>query len=231
MKNCRLVRWVITSMMTASALLLCTVVQAGLIAVPPASFGPPNVTFSEVALGTPLNGLTINGFTFAETISNTTLFNGGPGNTNDITQPSALGSGNPTGEIITVTMPGLMSEFGFGYADLEIGTDPNAVTITLFDGAANLGSLSYTGAPDPTFTGGFAGIESSTPFTSAEIVFSSLASAYDFDNISANSATPEPGSATTALLGALVLIGGMQWRQMRPASRKRRSLPQAVNAG
>jgi hypothetical protein len=114
-------------------------------------------------------------------------------------------------------MPGLESAFGFGYADLEgVGdTDPDAVTITLFDGATSLGSLSYPGTPDPAFPGGFAGIASTSEFDSAQVVFSSSALAYDFDNVSAIAAsgTPEPDSATTALLGTLVLIGAMRWRR------------------
>jgi PEP-CTERM motif len=185
------------SILTALAT-VCAGAQASLIPLPKASFSSPNVTFSEVSLGTALNGLTINGFTFSETISNTFVNIGGPGNTNNITQPAALGNGNPPGEIITLRMPGPESEFGFGYAILASGTVANAVTITLFDGATNLGSLGYTGSPDPSFPGGFAGIGSTTAFDSAKIVFN--AAAYDFDNVSVNAAAvPEPAS--------LVLLG------------------------
>jgi hypothetical protein len=199
MKNLHRSRWSRTALMFAVPLLLCTSAQASLFLVPQASLLPPDVTFSEVPIGTPLNALTINGFTFAETIANTTVSNGGPGNTNTITQPSALGAGNPAGEVITVTMPELSSAFGFAYALLAGGVVPDGVTISLFNGATNLGSLVYSASPDPTFSGGFAGIGSTIPFTSAKIVFSPSAVAYDFDNVSANAAVPEP--ATLAMLG------------------------------
>jgi len=179
-------------LMTAiCALAVSTGAQANLISVT-SPFGPPNVTFSGLPSAAPLNGLAINGFTFSETISNTFVRVGGPGNTNDITQPSALGNANPAGEIITVAMPSMTSEFGFGYAILAGGVVPNAVTISLFNNATDLGSLSYTGSPDPTFPGGFAGIESSNAFNIAEITFNPKAAAYDFDNITAIKAIPEP---------------------------------------
>ena len=191
-----------TTVLAAVALILCASAQASLIALSDASFpSPADVTFSEVATGTALNGLTINGFTFTETISNTFVNGGGPGNTNNITQPSALGNSNPAGEIITVTMPSPTSEFGFGYALEASGTVVNGVTITLFDGATDLGSLGYTASPDPSFPGGFAGIGSTTAFTSAEIVFSSSPTAYDFDNVSAIAAVPEPASLALFGLG------------------------------
>ena len=58
-----------------------------------------------IAAYRPLNGLTINGFGFSETIANTSVAIGGPLDTLNITQPAALGGGNPAGEVITVTMP------------------------------------------------------------------------------------------------------------------------------
>ena len=199
MKNHRRTKWLTTSMIAASTLVIWTESQASLIVLSAASFQSPAVTFSEVALGTALDGLTINGLTFSETISNTFVNAGGPGNTSNITQPSALGNGNPTGEIITVTMNTLMSGFGFGYALLAGGTVADGVTITLFDGAINLGSLVYSASPDPSFPGGFAGIGSTTAFNRAEIVFSGSAAAYDFDNVSVIAAVPEP--ASLALIG------------------------------
>jgi hypothetical protein len=195
-------RWAAACVVVTGAV-LATNAQASPIVVPLAAFGAPAVTFSEVPLGTPLNGLTINGFSFTETVVNTTVANGGPGDTNSITQPAALGAGNPQGEVITVNLPSLMSDFGFGYAILAGGVVPNAVTVTLFNGATNLGSLSYTASPDPNFPGGFAGIGNATPFDRVTFSFTSTAAAYDFDNIRAITAVPEP--ATLTLVGAGVL--------------------------
>ncbi|MDX2503758.1 MAG: PEP-CTERM sorting domain-containing protein [Gammaproteobacteria bacterium] len=213
MKNFRRAKLMITSMMAAFALVLSMESKATLITLSQASFASPDVTFSEVPIGTALNGLTINGFTFSETISNTFVSNIGPGNTSNITQPSALGNDNPVGEIITIAMPSLMSEFGFGYALLAVGTVLDDVTITLFNGAIDLGSLTYSASPDPSFPGGFAGIGSTNAFDSAEIVFSSSAAAFDFDNISAN-AVPEPATFALLSLGLAGLGFGKRRKQI-----------------
>ena len=82
---------------------------------------------------------------------------------------------------------------------------PNAVTVTLFNGATNLGSLGYTGSPDPTFSGGFAGIGNDTPFNRVTLSFASTSTAFDFDNIRAISAVPEPATLTLVGIGALAL--------------------------
>lgn len=189
-------------------LLFASVARASLSVEPEANLQPPDVTFSEVAVGTPLDGLTINGFTFAESIPGNSLVGGagaGPGNTNHITQPSGVSLANPPGDILTITLPGRSSAFGFAYAILAGGVVANGVTITLFDGAANLGFLTYGASPDPIFPGGFAGIHSTIPFTSAQLAFSPLAVAWDIDNVSAIAAVPEP--SPLALLGAAWLAG------------------------
>jgi hypothetical protein len=172
--------------------------NASLFVVSETELSPQDVTFDEVPLGTILNGVTIDGYTFTDSLpGNVRASTGGPGNTGHITQPSALSSTNPSGEFVTITMPAPRWAFGFGYAILATGEISDAVTITLFDGLTNLGSLSFSGSSDPNFTGGYAGIGSTIPFTSAQLVFSSRAGAFDFDNVS--SKIPEP--ATLALLG------------------------------
>jgi hypothetical protein len=194
---------------------VCGSANATPVIAPISDFGAPGVTFTGVPSGTALNGLTINGFTFSETISNTFVSTLGPGDTTNITQPSALGNGNPAGEVLTILLPNLMSEFGFGYAVIALQTVPDAVTVTLFNGATNLGSLSYTGAPDPIFSGGFAGIANATPFDRVTLSFSSVARAYDFDNIRSVSVVPEP--ATLTLLGTgLLALGRRRLRPRRP---------------
>ncbi len=217
-------KWLTISLLTACAVALCTRAEATPIALGIGSFGSPLVTFSEVALGTPLNGLTINGFGFAETVPNASVASGGSGNTNNVTQPAALGF-NFTVDVITVTMPSLMSGFGFGYSILAAGNVvPNAVTVTLFRGTTNLGSLGYTASLDPIFPGGFMGVgDDTTPFDSVRFSFTSTASGFDFDNIRAiraDSAVPEP--TTMVLLGSgFAAAAARRFRRAQPLPSER----------
>jgi hypothetical protein len=110
--------------------------------------------------------------------------------------------GNNTG-ILTVTLSGPSSRFGYGYAILSTVAVPNATTITLFSGITNVGSLSYNGVPDPTFAGGFAGIFSTVAFDRVQITFNSVvAPAFALDNIRITGAAAVPEPATMLLLGA-----------------------------
>ena len=186
--------------------------HAVLVALPAASLSSPAVdsgtivNFGEVSLTTPINGLTIKGFGFSENIPNATVSNGGPGSTTNITTPTAQsgGSYSPATYALTVTMPIPVHSFGFGFAILDFTPTANAVTITLFDGLTNLGSITYPGVPDPTppfFDGGFAGIGSTDYFTSARITFGPTAVAFAIDNL----AVPEPGSLALWVFGSAVL--------------------------
>jgi len=195
-----------------SALLLGATAQADIIAVGPGAFpsGAPVITFDGLATGTEVNGLTVNGVQFSYTVGGSPLngavqIDGGPGITNHINPPNIVSVGDNTG-VLTVTLPSSVNLFGYGFAILSGSTVANATTISAFNGTTLLGSLSFSGAPDPGFTGGFAGIESTTTaFNRLQLTFnSSVASAFAVDNITfANtSAVPEP---STMLLGVLGL--------------------------
>ena len=100
--------------------------------------------------------------------------------------------------ILDLPTPATM--FGYGYALDTFGPVANATTILLYDGFNFVGSLSFDGDSDPSFTGGFAGIQSGVPFTRVFMSFNwDAAPAWAFDNVMIYS-TPEPGT--------LVLLGG-----------------------
>lgn len=194
------------SLLCVASLLTFAVPQAeaDVIGVGPGAFGPGSTltTFTGLADGTEVNGLTVDGILFSYSLGNgSVIIDGGPGTTNNITPPNSVSIGNNSG-ILRLVFPGDIFLFGYGYAVLAAGPVTNATSITLFDGATNVGSLSYNGAPDPTFTGGFAGIQSTLKFNSANLTFNSVAApAFALDNIrTATAAVPEP--TALALLGA-----------------------------
>ena len=185
----------------ALLLVVAASAQAAIFTLPSATLSTPAVdtgrivNFGEVSAGTAIHGLTIKGFTFSENIPGGTVSSSGPGTTLNLTSPSAQSGGNysPASYVLTVTMPDATTQFGFGFAILDfVATIPPgyAVTITPYAGATSLGSISYPGIPDPLFDGGFAGIGSTVPFTSARITFGATAAAFAIDNI----AVPEPCS-------------------------------------
>jgi hypothetical protein len=100
-------------------------------------------TFTGVADGTEVNGVTVDG---------------GPRIANNIAPPNIVSVGNSRG-VLSMTLPSSVDRFGYGYAVLDTVAVTAATTISLFSGATPVGSLSYDGAPDPTFSGG-AGIVS-----------------------------------------------------------------------
>lgn len=186
--------------------------RAALVTLPSASLSPPIVdpgiivNFGEVTLGTPIQNQTIKGFTFSENIPTASTsdqgphqFVPGPLNLSGISLQSVLGA-DLTNYVLTVTMPIPVHSFGFGYAINNFDSVPSAVSITVFNGSTNLGSITYPGAPDPTFTGGFAGIGSTDYFTSAQIRFPT-ASLFAIDNLT----VPEPSSLGLMLLGCAAL--------------------------
>ena len=132
-------------------------------------------------------------------------------------QSSQCGVIGTTG-VLTLTLGGLYDSFGFGFAILYEGSVLNAATITVFDGATNLGNLAYGAVPDPHFAGGFAGIQSTAPFNRVQLTFNSaVAPAFALDNIRLATTTtivPEPSTMMLLAGGLLVLFS----RRRKPRS-------------
>jgi hypothetical protein len=210
---------------SAAGLLLLAFVspraEASVAAIGTGAFGSSSTltTFTGLADFTEVNGLNVGGIVFNYSLGNgQVIIDGGPGDTNNISQPNIVSVGNQAG-ILTLTFPSSISMFGYGYAVLTTIPVLNATTIALFDGATNVGSLSYNGVPDPVFTGGFAGIESTIPFNRAEVIFNSIAApAFALDNIrtsgSGGSAVPAHDPSTILLLGPVIGLLGFCRRRI-----------------
>jgi len=196
------------SIAVLSLTLLCGAALASVVAVGPGVFpATPVLTFTGLADGTEVNGLIVSGVQFSYSLGNGNIvIDGGPGTTNNVIPQNVVSIGNPAG-VLTLLLPSQSNIFGYGYAILNTITVPNATTITLFLGATNQGSLSYTGVVDPVFTGGFAGIQSTLPFDRVQLTFNSAAApAFAVDNIRfANVVIPEP-STWLLTLGAVALV-------------------------
>ncbi len=139
------------------AVMLCmTNAVAAVIPIGPGAFSSSDllVTFSGIADGTEVNGLTTGGLTFGYSLGAGQLItDAGPGITNNIAPPNIVSIGNPSG-VVTILLPFATDMFGYGYALLSTVAVAAATTISIFNGATPLGTLSYDGVVDPVFTGG-----------------------------------------------------------------------------
>jgi hypothetical protein len=165
-------------------------------------------TFAAQTNGGEVNGTTVDGIQYLYSLGNgQVIFDGGPGATNNITPLNIVSVGNNSGTL-TLLLPSLVDTFGYGFAILNTGAVPVATTISLFNGATPVGGLSYAGAPDPTFSGGFAGIQSTLPFNLVQLTFNSaVAPAFALDNVRTfnSTAVPEPATLLLVATGAAAL--------------------------
>ena len=184
--------------------------QAAVTAIGPLAFGPGStlINFTGLPDGTEVNGLTVGAVSFSYSLGNeSVIIDGGPGLTNNVDPPNVVSIGDNSG-VLTLTLGGSYALFGFGFAMLTDQSVLNAATITVFDGATNLGNLSYDSAPDPIFSGGFAGIQSTTPFNRVQLTFNSAAaSAFALDNIRLATTTATVPEPSTMMLLAGGLLG------------------------
>lgn len=183
-----------------------SIARADVITIGPGAFPPGTVpiTFTGLATGTEVNGLTVGGILFNYSLGNGhVIIDGGPGVTNNVNPQNIVSIGNATG-ILSLTLSAPVTALGYGYAVLAVAPVANATTITLFNGVTNVGSLAYNGILDPIFAGGFAGIQSTVAFNRVEITFAGEVPAFALDNILVGAPVPEP---TTMLLLGTGLAG------------------------
>ena len=206
----------LTKLSLVAVLLPASSALAGVIPIGPFT-GSTLITLTGLADATEGNGLMVSGVLFTYTVGGSPLngaveIDGGPGTTNNIAPPNIVSIGDDSG-ILTMFLPSPVTMFGYGYAILSASAVADATTISVFDGATLLGTLSYDGVPDPGFAGGFAGIQSTTPFDQVQVTFNfSAAPAFALDNITTNSVVPEPSTVFLVLTSG---IAGLFWRRRR----------------
>jgi hypothetical protein len=191
--------------------------HAALTPIGPLDFAAsaPVLDFSALANNTEANGLIVDGVLFQVTKNGSptsgivVVDGGGPGTTGNISPPNLIS--NPFSDLdgvaLIVSLPNFATQLGYGYAINAEVSIPAATTIDLFAGSTSIGNISFIGIPDPTFTGGFAGVASDTPFDRAVLTFSDVGNAFAVDNVTfaAANETSEEGQ-TLILLSAGVCV-------------------------
>jgi hypothetical protein len=187
--------------------------HAALTPIGPLDFasGATVLDFSALADNTEANGLIVDGVLFQATKNGSStngvvIVDGGPGTTGNITPPNLVSLSDLNAIALIVSLPNLAIQFGYGYALNAAVSIPVATTIELFASSAPVGSIFFTGIPDPIFTGGYAGVASDTPFDRAVLTFSDVGDAFVVDKVTfaANRASDE--GQTLVLLSACVSL-------------------------
>jgi len=186
---------------------------AALTPIGPLDFasGATTLDFAALPTGTEANGLVLDAVLLQVTKNGTStsgivVVDGGPGTTGNITPPNLVSLTDPNGVALIVSLPNLAIQFGYGYAINAEVSVPAATTIELFAGSTPVGSISFTGIPDPIFSGGFAGVASDTPFDRAVLMFSDVGDAFAVDNVTFAANTASDEGQTLILLSAGVSV-------------------------
>ena len=168
-----------------------------------------------------VNGLSTGGLGFSFSLgSGQVSLSDVPGPTSNTTPLNIVSDiGIDNAGVLTVSLPELSSLFGFGYAAIMAGDILPSVTVELFNGASNVGALSFFALLDPLVPGfppvygGFAGLQSTLPFNRAELRFSG-ALAWAADDLRVTP-VPEPAQWALLLVGVAMLGGFAQRRSGR----------------
>jgi hypothetical protein len=216
---------IVAAFVIGCAVFVTPAASASVIAIGVGDFGAGSTltTFTGQANNAEVNGLVVDGILFQYSLGNgAVILDGGPGATNNISPLNIVSIGANTG-VLSMTLPSLVNEFGYGFAILSSVPVPIATSMTLFNGATPVGSLSFGGVPDPAFTGGFAGIQSTLLFDRVQVTFNSIAApAFALDNIRTATATatpvPEPASMLLLGTGIAALLGRRRGRGGRQSA-------------
>jgi hypothetical protein len=214
-------RWISSALVLVGSLVAVPSASASLITIGIGAFqnGSTLTTFTGFAVGTEVNGLTVDAavgpggaILFEYSFGNGRVaINVGPNTTANINPPAIVSNPGPNnGGVLTMTFPSLVEVFGYGYALQGTGTIENGTTFSLYNGTTLVGSQSFTATPDLVVPGGFAGVQSTLPFNRVEATFNSAASlAFALDNIRRGptvAAVPEPTSAVLLFMGLLAIL-------------------------
>ena len=204
---------------TSLLLLYLTVprAEADVIRIGVNAFGPGSTltTFTNLAIGTEVNGLTVDGILYRYSLGNGRVqiagVGGGPSG-NNVEGPKIASGFGFNGGSLTLTFPSFISAFGYGFVVGSTSPPTDPTEIQLFSAATNVGSLTYPAAPDPDLAGGFAGIQSTIPFDSAIVTFNFASSpGFSMDNVRTIGV---PESSTFVFLGTGIGLL-WSWRRIR----------------